>query len=71
LEHLSAGIRLDRLQAVGKNSGQTNHVEQWFNTLHQRLARFVRKTLSVSKTDAFHELAFRLFVQQYNLISTS
>ena len=33
-------------QAVGKESGQTAHVERWNNTLRQRLARFVRKTLS-------------------------
>src|SRR5512145_1702742 len=27
----------DRHQSVGKDSGQTNHVERWFNTLRQRL----------------------------------
>lgn len=55
-----------RHQSVGKESGQTNHIERWFNTLRQRLARFVRKTLSFSKSDRFHELAFRLFVHHYN-----
>jgi len=55
-----------RHQSVGKDSGQTNHVERWFNTLRQRLARFVRKTLSFSKSDRFHEFAFRLFVHHYN-----
>ena len=30
----------------GKGSGQTAHIERWNNTLRQRLARFVRKTLS-------------------------
>lgn len=39
---------LDRHQSVGKDSGQTNHLERWFNTLRQRLACFVRKTLSFS-----------------------
>jgi insertion element IS1 protein InsB len=53
-------------QSVGKDSGQTNHIERWFNTLRQRLARFVRKTLSFSKSDRFHEFAFRLFVHHYN-----
>lgn len=48
----------DRHQSVGKNSGQTNHIERWFNTLRQRLARFVRKTLSFSKSDRFHEFVF-------------
>ena len=56
----------DRHQAVGKDSGETNHIERWFNTLRQRLARFVRKTLSFSKSDRFHELVFRLFVHHYN-----
>jgi IS1 family transposase/transposase-like protein len=56
----------DRHQSVGKDSGQTNHIERWFNTLRQRLARFVRKTLSFSKSDRFHELVFRLFVHHYN-----
>ena len=56
----------DRHQSVGKDSGQTNHIERWFNTLRQRLARFVRKTLSFSKSDCFHEFVFRLFVHYYN-----
>ncbi|MCA1604090.1 MAG: IS1 family transposase, partial [Acidobacteria bacterium] len=34
----------------GKESGLTAHVERWNNTLRQRLARFVRKTLSFSKS---------------------
>ena len=38
-------------QAVGKEAGLTNHVERFNNTLRQRLARFVRKTLSFSKSD--------------------
>lgn len=56
----------DRHQSVGKDSGQTNHIERWFNTLRQRLARFVRKTLSFSKADRYHEFVFRLFVDHYN-----
>lgn len=61
----------DRHQSAGKDSGQTNHIERWFNTLRQRLARFVRKTLSFSKSDAFHEMVFRLFVHHYNLTCIS
>ena len=61
----------DRHQSVGKDSGQTAHIERWFNTLRQRLARFVRKTLSFSKSDKFHEAVFRLFVHHYNLTCIS
>jgi len=31
-----------------RESGETAHVERWKNTLRQRLARFVRLTLSFS-----------------------
>ena len=53
-------------QAVGKESGQTNHIERWNNTLRQRLARFVRQTLSFSKTDQMHECCLRLYLHDYN-----
>jgi len=56
----------DTHQAVGKESGQTAHVERWNNTLRQRLARFVRRTLSFSKSDFFHELVLKLFIHYYN-----
>lgn len=52
---------------VGKETGQTNHVERFNNTLRQRLARLVRKTLSFSKNDFMHELCLRLFLHRYNL----
>ena len=52
--------------ACSKQSGQTAHVERWNNTLRQRLARFVRKTLSFSKSEEMHELGLRLFVHRYN-----
>jgi IS1 family transposase len=54
-------------KAVGKDSGQTAHVERWNNTLRQRLARFVRKTLSFSKSEVMHEICLRLFLHRYNL----
>jgi len=53
--------------AVGKETGQTAHVERWNNTLRQRLGRFVRKTLSFSKFDLMHEIALRFFLHRYNL----
>ena len=52
--------------AVGKESGETAHVERWNNTLRQRLARFVRKTLSFSKSDVMHEICLFLFLHRYN-----
>lgn len=52
--------------AVGKESGETAHVERWNNTLRQRLARFVRKTLSFSKSDGMHEICLFLFLHRYN-----
>ncbi len=51
---------------VGKSSGQTNHVERWNCTLRQRLGRFVRKTLSFSKSEAMHEICLVLFLHDYN-----
>ena len=38
-----------RHQPVGKDSGKTNHIERFNNTLRQRVSRLVRKTLSFSK----------------------
>jgi insertion element IS1 protein InsB len=52
--------------AAGKESGFTAHVERWNNTLRQRLGRFVRKSLSFSKSEAMHELCLRLFLHDYN-----
>lgn len=54
-------------QSVGKETGQTAHVERWNNTLRQRLARFVRKTLSFSKSTEYHDIALRLYLHEYNL----
>ncbi len=59
----------DRHRAVGKSEGQTgHHVERWNCTLRQRLGRFVRKTLSFSKSEAMHEVCLLLlFLHDYNL----
>ncbi len=56
--------------AVGKGAGQTCHIERFNNILRQRLGRFVRRTLSFSKTDAMHENCLRLFLHDYNLQKT-
>ncbi len=34
-------------------------MERWYNTLRQRLARFVRKTLSFSKLDTYHHIVLK------------
>ncbi len=52
--------------AVGKETGETVHVERWNNTLRQRLARFVRMTLSFSKSEIMHEACLLLFLHRYN-----
>jgi insertion element IS1 protein InsB len=54
-------------EAVGKETGETAHIERFNNTIRQRLARFVRKTLSFSKSGEMHELCLRLFLFRYNL----
>lgn len=59
-------LRPEQHTAVGKESGETAHVERWNNTLRQRLARFVRKTLSFSKSDVMHEICLFLFLHRYN-----
>lgn len=57
----------DRHRCVRKQEGQTNHMERWNNTLRQRLGRFVRKTLSFSKSMVMHAAAVRCFLHDYNL----
>jgi insertion element IS1 protein InsB len=46
----SAVIPDEQHLAVGKETGETAHIERWNNTLRQRLAHFVRMTLSFSKS---------------------
>lgn len=41
-------------------------MERWNNTLRQRLARLVRKTLSLSKSEEMHEVSLKLFLHRYN-----
>lgn len=54
-------------EATGKEEGETSHVERWINTLRQRLSRFVRKTLSFSKSRQMHHCCLKLFIYRYNL----
>lgn len=53
--------------AVGKDSGQVSHMARWYCTLRQRQARYVRKTLSFSKSDAFYHIVTKWFIIDYNL----
>ncbi len=63
----SAVIPSEQHPAVGKETGETAHVERWKNTPRQRLARFVRMTLSFSKSEIMHEACLLLFLHRYNL----
>jgi insertion element IS1 protein InsB len=65
-----AVIPAEQHEAVGKETGLTNHLERFNNTLRQRLARFVRKTLSFSKSDEMHLICLHLFLHRYNLECT-
>ncbi len=67
-------LNRDTHRCVGKESGATAHVERGNHTLRQRLGRFVRQTLSFSKSDEYHEIARKLLIfypknehRQYNL----
>lgn len=57
-------------QSVGKETGLTNHMERWSNTLRQSNTQYVRKALSFSKNDFYYKLVTRLmlFVTTYHLL---
>ncbi|EDN65916.1 IS1 transposase [Beggiatoa sp. PS] len=57
-----------RHRPVGKETGQTNHVERLNCTLRQRISRLVRKTLSFSKKLSNHIGAIWNFVHHYNAV---
>jgi insertion element IS1 protein InsB len=61
-----AGHPCGAAHRCGKESGLTAQVERWNNTWRQWLGRFVRKSLSFSKSDTMHELCLRLFLHDYN-----
>ena len=52
--------------AVGKETGQTNHIERFNNTLRQRVSCLVRKTLSFAKKLDNFEGAIWDFIHHYN-----
>lgn len=55
-------------RSLGKGAGETNHMERWNCTQRQRLVRFVRKTLSFSKSDLMHEVVLKGFIVDNNLL---
>jgi insertion element IS1 protein InsB len=55
-----------RHRAVGKETGQTNHIERLNNTFRQRISRLVRKGLSFSKKVDNHVGAIWYFIHHYN-----
>ena len=61
-------FRSKRHRAVGKETGKTSYIERLNNTLRQRIARLVRKTLSFSKKVANHIGAIWYFVHHYNAV---
>ena len=67
LEAYTAVVPNEHHKPVGKETGETAHIERFNHTLRQRLARFVRKTLSFSKSDEMHEICLRLFLYRYNM----
>jgi len=50
-----------------KESGLTAHIERFWNQVRQRLGRFVRKTLSFSRSARWLVIQFWSFVESYNL----
>lgn len=53
--------------ACEKQSGQVSLIERFNCTLRQRVSRLVRKSLSFSKSDWFHQEAIKYFIAHYNL----
>ena len=56
----------NRHKAVGKETGLTNHIERFNNTVRQRVGRLVRKSLSFSKKIDNHIGAVWNFIHHYN-----
>ena len=66
-EAYGLAIPTDQHTACDKQSGQTSYIERFNCTLRQRVSRLVRKSLSFSKSDWFHQGAIKYFIAHYNL----
>lgn len=53
-------------RSVGKETGETAHMERWNNTLRQRVGRYVRTRLSFSKKLWWHTKVLPWFILVYN-----
>ena len=62
-----AAIPLRQHVVVSKKSGLQNGIENFNNTLRQRLGRLTRKTLAFSKSMKNHVGCLRYFLSDYNL----
>jgi insertion element IS1 protein InsB len=65
-EAYTSAIPKDQHRAAGKETGLTNHIERFNNTLRQRVSRLVRKTLSFSKKIENHIGAIWYLIHHYN-----
>jgi IS1 family transposase len=63
------GVTIPDVQhtACNKQSGEVSLIERFNCTLRQRVSRLVRKSLSFSKSEWFHEEAIKYFISHYNL----
>jgi IS1 transposase len=66
MEANQAVVPSTRHFAVGKETGLTNYIERFNNTLRQRISRLVRKTLSFSKKLENQIGAIWNFIHEYN-----
>ncbi len=61
----------DAHQQVGKDSGETTHMERCYCTLRPRLPRLVRRSLSLSKAEAaqvsWHHRFIKWYIAEYNM----
>ena len=53
-------------KCVGKEAGETSHIERLFCTIRQWLQRVSRKTLAFSKILYMHHVVFKVFFVAYN-----
>ena len=56
-----------RHRPVGKETGETSHIERTNGTFRQRISRLVRQTLSFSKKKKNHCRAIKYFIWQFNV----
>jgi insertion element IS1 protein InsB len=59
-------IPTDTHSKVGKETGETAHIERLNNTIRQTFSRMVRKTLSYSKVVSMLSLHFKYWAFHYN-----